>query len=82
MVKVFVIKRGEEMVKEENLKKKIMKALEEEGSELRYSFIVYADDDKLKYFSLINKGELYTTIGMLERAKNQLLKRIEELSQQ
>ncbi|MEK6941250.1 MAG: hypothetical protein AABW85_00110 [archaeon] len=68
------------MVKEENLKKKIMKALEEEGGELRYSFIVYAYDDKLKYFSHINKGELYTTVGMLERAKNQLLKRIEELT--
>ncbi|MBI2597967.1 MAG: hypothetical protein HYW50_02110 [Candidatus Diapherotrites archaeon] len=69
------------MASEEKLKKKIMKAIEEEGVELRYNFIVYVEDDKLKFLAHVNKGELHTVVGMLERAKAQLLKRIEEISQ-
>ena len=55
-----------------------MKTIEEEGGELRYSFVVYLEDEKLKFTSHVNKGEIHAVVGMLERAKIQLLKRIEE----
>jgi len=55
-----------------------MKLVEDEGAELRYSFLVYLEEDKLKFTSHVNKGEIHAIVGMLERAKNKLLKRIEE----
>jgi len=67
------------MSNDEKIKEKITKAIEDEGGELRYSFVVFVKDDKLKYLAIVNRGELHTVVGMLERAKNQLLKRMDDL---
>lgn len=69
------------MADQNNLKDKVMKAVSDEGAELRYSFLVYLEDDKLKFFAHVNKGEINAILGMLERAQNQLLRRIEELEE-
>ncbi len=68
------------MANEQKIKEKIMKTLEQEGVELRYSFIVFVENDKLKFVSHTNKGELHTVVGMLERAKAQLLRKVEEMN--
>jgi len=68
------------LVDDKKINEKITKAIEEEGAEIRYSFVVYLDGDKLKYLAHVNQGELHTVIGMLERAKTQLIKQIDEVS--
>lgn len=68
------------MVNDEKLKEAILKEVEKQGGELRYTFVVYAQKDKLSFMAHVNKGELHTVVGMLERAKLQLLKRIEEIN--
>ncbi len=65
------------MADEQKMAKKISKIIEEEGGELRYFFLTYAKNDKLVFVSHIESAELHATIGMLERAKAQLLKRME-----
>jgi len=69
------------MIDNEKIKEKIRKAVEDEGAELRYSFVAFLKDDQMTFVTQVNKGEVHTIVGMLERAKLQLLKRIEELNE-
>ena len=69
------------MVDNEKLNETIMKTIEEGDGELRYSFVVYVEEDKLKLTANVHKGELHTSMEMLERPKSDLLKRVEKVEQ-
>ena len=64
----------------DKLKQALSKEAKEQGIEPLYFFFAFKEGDDTRFVSsTMAKAELHMVVGMLERAKGQLLKRMEEM---
>lgn len=70
---LFKLFWGEPVVNSDKVRDDVLKTIKASGVEPKYVFLVFKDQNNLTYVSSTQNVEVHTVLGMIERAKYNLL---------